>query len=129
MIKKNLEMEEKILCISRANMYLPKALFVAKKDFLKNIMNNRILLHSQMNYENSFMNLNSFQKSDKNMIEKKPIDQEEDYKNKLYSRMGIEGFFDIWQYCNHLKKKNKTIQTQIENKKNDIEYMLKRMKL
>ena len=132
LIFNNLQMEEKILCISRANMYLPKALFSAKKESLKNIMNNKILLHnSQINPENSLMNLNSYYKSDKkDMNEKKTLDDaEEEYKRMLFGRLGLEGGFDLWQYWNQLKKKNKGLYGQIENKNNDIEYMEKRMKL
>lgn len=130
-IRNNLEMEEKILCISRSNMYLPKALFLSKKDFLKNIMNNKILLYnSQSNNENSFQNLNSYYKSEKKLNDKKSfVELEEEYKQKLCGRMGLERKFDYWQYWNQLKNKNKMLANQIENKKQDIEYMGKRMKL
>lgn len=127
-IKKNLEMEEKILCISRSNMYLPKALFIAKKEFLKNIMNNKIMVHnSQQN--TSFLN-HSLQKSHKKYtIEIKPGELEDDYKKKLCMRLGLEEKVNYWLLFNHLKNKNKNLVSQIENKKNDIDYMEKRMKL
>ena len=130
-ISNNLEMEEKILCISRANMYLPKALFTAKKKSLQNLMNNKILLYNTQNYnDDSMANLNSFYKSDKKeQNEKKSEDLEEEYKQKLIQRMGLEGGFDLWHYWNQLKSKNIMFNSQIENKKNDIEYMENRMKL
>lgn len=127
-IKKNLEMEEKILCISRSNMYLPKALFIAKKEFLKNIMNNKIMVHnSQQN--NSFLN-DSFHKSNKKITnETKKEEFEDDYKKKLCMRLDLEEKVNYWLLCHNLKKKNKNLVSQIENKKNDIDYMEKRMKL
>ena len=134
-ISNNLQMEEKILCISRANIYLPKALFSAKKEFLKNIMNNKIMLNSSESMNPEFFcsqNLHSYYKSDKkpmNIAKKSVEDLEVEYKQKLLARMGLEGGFDIWQYLNQLKKKNKAVNGQIEMKKNDIEYMEKRMKL
>ena len=131
-ISNNLAMEEKILCISRANMYLPKALFSAKKGYLQNIMNNKILLYNSPNFwDNSVANLNSFYKSDKKDINerKSSVDLEEEYKQKLIQRMGLEGGFDLWHYWNQMKIKNNMLNLQIENKKNDIEYMENRMKL
>jgi len=131
-ISNNLEMEEKILCISRANMYLPKALFSAKKGFLKNIMNNKISLYnSQSHNDNSVANLRSYYKSDKKEPNdrKSFVDLDEEYKQKLYQRMGLDGGFDLWQYWNQLRTKNKILNAQLENKKNDIEYMENRMKL
>lgn len=129
-ISSNLEMEEKILCISRANMYLPKALFSAKKKSLQNLMNNKILLYNSQNcYEDSMANLNSFYKSVEKEKRKPSVDLEEEYKQKLIQRMGLEGGFDLWHYWNQLRSKNNMLNLQIENKKNDIEYMENRMKL
>lgn len=132
-ISDNLEMEEKILCVSRANMYLPNALFMAKKNMLTNIMNNKILLFQNQNTNGNSMEqlyaVNKIEKKEINEKQQAINELETEYKEKLYQRLGIDGGFDLWSYWNQLKMKNKIMSSQIEIKKNDIEYMENRMKL
>jgi hypothetical protein len=127
--------EEKIICISRRNMQLPRSLYVAQRSNLKALLKKQIHKHNisepRAGFQ-AFFEGNSKERFHINEDKKtKEDNRNRKYKWQICSNLGIEEKFDPIGALHILRKKNRELMTQVDNDKRDFLNMkneIKKMK-
>ena len=116
--------EEKIICISRRNMQLPRSLYMAQRANLKALLKKQIQKHNisepRAGFQ-AFFEGNCKEKFQMNE-EKKPRDdcRNRKYRWQICSNLGLEEKFDPIGTLHILRKRNKELMTHMDFEKRDL---------